>query len=229
VASVRYADRVDFNKYRQALIKIMDNNIKAEEAELLTKQITVTDREAFDQVVEEMGSDKSRAEAIAAQVQRVITEKLETDPIFYRRFSEKIEEILQKMREKKIADIIALKQMKLIDKEVDNKTDDDIPGKIKAKKGSDIFYRNLQDEFSVHNIDDEKYQSIILEMFDVLKNEAIVDWYRNTEVKRVIYNKLDDYLYDEIIQKQGIKLTNEEIKTIIDKTIKLATENYSII
>ncbi len=47
VASVRYADRVDFNKYKQALIKIMDNNIKAEEAELLTKQIAITDREAF--------------------------------------------------------------------------------------------------------------------------------------------------------------------------------------
>ena len=168
-----------FRSYRQALIKIMDNNIKAEEAELLTKQITVTDREAFDQVIEEMGSDKSRAEAIAAQVQRTITEKLETDPIFYRRFSEKIEEILQKMREKKIADIEALKQMKLIDNEVDNKIDDEIPKKIKAKKGSDIFYRNLQDEFSVHNVDDEKYQDIILQMFTVLKNEAIVDWYRD--------------------------------------------------
>jgi hypothetical protein len=66
-------------------------------------------------------------------------------------------------------------------------------------------------------------------MFKVLKKEAIVDWYRNAEVKRVIYNKLDDYLYDEIIQGQGIKLNNDEIKNIIDKTIKLAVENYETI
>ncbi|MFH1900580.1 MAG: HsdR family type I site-specific deoxyribonuclease [Patescibacteria group bacterium] len=229
IASVRYADRVDFNKYRQALIKIMDNTIRAEEAELLTKQITITDKEAFDQVVAEMGSDKSRAEAIAAQTKRTIEELVKTDPVFYNKFSQKIDEILQKMREKKIADIEALKQMKLIDNRVNNKKDDEIPNKIKDKKGADIFYRNLQDEFSVHNIDDEKYQDIILQMFAVLKKEAIVDWFRNNEVKRVIYNKLDDYLYDEIIQNQGIKLTSEEIKTIIDKTIKLATENYSII
>ena len=229
VVSVRYADRIDFNNYKQALIKIMDNNIKAEEAELLTKQITITDKEAFDKIVEEMGSDKSRAEAIAAQTQKIITEKMEMDPQFYKKFSDKISDILQKMRDKKIADIEALKQMKLIDDEVSNKKDKDIPSKIRDRKGLDIFYRNLQGEFTAHNIDDELYQDIIIDVFDVLKKEAIVDWYRNNEVKRVIYNKLDDYLYDEVIQGRNIKLTNKEIKKIIEKTIKLATENYLII
>ncbi|MBU4511573.1 HsdR family type I site-specific deoxyribonuclease [bacterium] len=229
VVSVRYADRVDFNRYKQALIKIMDDNIKAEEAELLTKQITITDKEAFNQVVAEMGSDKSRAEAIAAQIDRTIEEQAEKDPVFYRKFSEKIDEIIKRMRERKIADIEALKQLKLINDEVNNKQDSAIPEKIKRKKGADIFYRNLRDEFAVHNVDDEKFQEIILDMFAVLKKEAIVDWYRNSEVKRVIYNELDDYIYDEIIQKQGVNLTNEEVKSIIDKTIKLATENYSII
>jgi len=229
VVSVRYADRIDFSQYKQALIKIMDNNIKAEEAELLTKQITITDREAFDKVVAEMGSDSSRAEAIAAQINKTIEEQAEKDPVFYRKFSDKINEILQKMREKKIADIEALKQMKLIDDEVSNKKDDEIPDKIKEKNGADIFYRNLKDEFTACSIDDEKFQEIILELFAILKKEAIVDWYRNSEVKRVIYNKLDDYLYDEIVQNQGIKLSSEEMENIIKKTIKLATENYSII
>jgi type I restriction enzyme R subunit len=227
-ASVRYADRVDFDKYKQALIKIMDDNIKAEEAELLTKQITVTDREAFEKVLEEMGSDKSKAEAIAAQTQRTITEKLDTDPKFYQKFSDKINDILEEMRKKKLADIEALKQMKLIEDEVLNKKDDSIPEKIKGKIGADIFYRNLQDEFNEFDLPAEQYVDIIASMFDILKSELIVDWYRNSEVKRVIYNKLDDYLYDELTAKQGIKLTNDEIKNIIDKTIKLATENYQL-
>ena len=224
VVSARYADRVDFGQYKQALIKIMDDNIKAEEAELLTKQITITDREAFNQVIAGMGSDKSRAEAIAAQTQRTIKEQAEKDPVFYNKFSKRIEEILQEMRNKKIADIEALKQMKLIDDEVSNKKDDEIPDKIKEKKGADIFYRNLQDEFVVHKVNNEKFQKIILDLFSILKKEAIVDWYRNSEVKRVIYNKIDDYLYEE-----DIEFTSDEMKGIIDKIIKLATENYSII
>ncbi len=227
-ASVRYADRVDFGKYKQALIKIMDDNIKAEEAELLTKQIAVTDREAFEKVVEEMGSDKSKAEAIAAQTQRTITEKLDTDPKFYQKFSDKINDILEEMRKKKLADIEALKQMKLIEDEVLNKKDDSIPEKISNKKGADIFFRNLEEDFDKFDLSGEQYVDIIASMFDVLKSELIVDWYRNSEVKRVIYNKLDDYVYDELIVKQGIKFANDEIKNIIDKTIKLATENYQL-
>ena len=176
-----------------------------------------------------MGSDKSRAEAIRAQIDRTIKDQIEKDPVFYKKFSEKIAEIIKRMREKKIADIEALKQLKLINDEVNNKKDDEIPEKIKGKEGVDILYRNLQDEFAVHKIDDEKFQEIILDMVDVLKKETIVDWYRNSEVKRIIYNKLDDYLYDEVIQKQSIKLTSKEVKNIIDKTIKLAVENYSII
>ena len=226
--SVRYADRVDFDKYKQALIKIMDDNIKAEEAELLTKQITVTDREAFNKAVEQLGSDKSRAEAIAAQTQRTISEQLETDPIFYQKFSDKINEILEKMRKKKLSDIEGLKQMKLIEDEVLTKNDDTIPAKLQNKKGSDIFFRNLENDFFKYKLSEDVYTDIIINVFDCLKKEAIVDWYRNGEVKRIIYNKLDDYLYDEVVMNQGIALSGDEIKNIIDKVIKLATENFQI-
>lgn len=228
VTSVRYADRVDFDKYKQALIKIMDNNIKAKEAELLTMQITITDRAAFNKVVEELGSDSSKAEAIAAQTQRTITEKMDTDPVFYRKFSEKINEILQQMREKKLADIEALKQIKLIEDEVLNKKDASIPDGLRNRKGADIFYRNLQEDFAKHKLSDDQYTDIIANIFDSLKKEAIVDWYRNNEVKRIIFNKLDDYLYDEVAVGQGVKLSNEEIKNIIDKAIKLGVENYQL-
>jgi len=206
----------------------VSKNIKADEAELLTKQITITDREAFDKAVEELGSDKSKAEAIAAQTQKTITEQLESDPIFYQKFSDKINEILEKMRKKKLADIEALKQMKLITDEVLNKKDDTIPDKLKNKKGADIFFRNLEEDFIKYILSDEQYIDIIINVFNVLKKEAIVDWYRNSEVKRIIFNKLDDYLYDEIVVKQDIKLSSEDIKNIIDKVIKLATENYQL-
>ena len=166
--------------------------------------------------------------AIAAQTQRTITEQLETDPIFYQKFSDKINEILEKMRKKKLADIEALKQMKLIKDEVLNKKDDTIPVKVQEKKGADIFFRNLEEDFAKHKLSEDKYIGIIINVFDCLKKEAIVDWYRNSEVKRIIYNKLDDYLYDEVVTSQGIALSGDEIKNIINKAIKLATENYKL-
>jgi len=227
-ASFRYADGVDFSQYTNALRKIMDDNIKAKEAELLTKQITVTDREAFEEALADIGSDKSKAEAIAAQTQRTISEKMETDPVFYKKFSEKISEILQKMRERKLADIEALRQMRLIDKAVGEKKDDGLPEKIQNKKGADIFYRNLKEDFGACNVGEGEFEDLILDILGILKNETIVDWYKNIEVKRVIFSKLDDYIYDEIVVGKKIKIENEKIKNIIDKIIKLATENYSL-
>jgi type I restriction enzyme R subunit len=227
--SLRYADRLDFSKYRQALIKIMDDNIKAEEAELLTSQINISDRELFAQAIDGLGSDSSKAEAIAAQTQKIISEKAESDPKFYQKFSQKIDEIINNMRQKKLADIEALKQMKLIEDQVLNKKDDALPEEISKISGADIFYRNLKDNLEEFDLDDKKYLSLVLDIFAILKKEAIVDWYRNSEVKRIIGNRLDDYIYDELIVKQGFKISPEKSREIIEKIIKLAEENYQII
>ena len=125
-ASLKYADRVDLLEYKQSLINILDKYVDARGIELLTKQVNITDKKQFEEAVAELGSDKSKAEAIAAQTERTITEKMDTDPEFYEKFSKKISEILEKMRQGKLADVEALKQMKLISDDVVNKKDEDV-------------------------------------------------------------------------------------------------------
>ncbi len=78
-------------------------------------------------------------------------------------------------------------------------------------------------------LEGEAYSQIILDIFSLLKKEAIVDWYRNSEVKRIITNKIDDYIYDEVITEQGIKIPSEEIKKIINSIIELAVFNHEVI
>ena len=120
-ASLRFSDALDFKKYKQALINILDENIKAEEAELLTRQISITDKDAFEEAIGELGSDKSKAEAIASQTKKEISERMKKDPEFYQKFSQKVDALLQAMREKKLADIEALKQAKGMSEKVLNK------------------------------------------------------------------------------------------------------------
>ncbi|MBU2259743.1 HsdR family type I site-specific deoxyribonuclease, partial [Patescibacteria group bacterium] len=110
-AQLKYADRQDLKEYKTQLVKILDEYIDADEVEPLTEQININDKEAFDEALEGLGSDKSRAEAIAAQMSRTIHEKAEKDPEFFKRMSDKIEKILQEMRAGKLADAAALKRM----------------------------------------------------------------------------------------------------------------------
>jgi type I restriction enzyme R subunit len=227
-ASLAYADRVDLSEYKQSLINILDKYVDAREVELLTKQINITDRKQFEEAIDALGSDKSKAEAIAAQTEKTITEKMDSDPEFYDRFSKKISEILDKMRAGKLADIAALKQLKLIEDDVVNKKDESLPNAIAVAKGSDVFYRNLRECFGKYNLSEEDFVVIVLGIFNVIKREAIVDWQKNIDVKRSIRNTVDDYLYDVVKKEKNIDLSDEDLKKIIDSVLTLAENNYEI-
>jgi len=227
-ASLKYADRVDLAEYKQSLVNILDKYVDAQGVELLTKQINITDRKQFEEALEDLGSDKSKAEAIAAQTEKTITEKMDSDPEFYERFSKKISEILQKMREGKMADVAALKQLKLISDDVVNKKDESLPEVIESAKGSDVFYRNLREEFGKFDMPENEFIAIVLDIYNTVKEEAIVDWYKNLDVKRRIMNKIDDYLYDVVKKEKGIELSDEDMKSIINSTLTLAENNYEI-
>jgi len=225
--AIRYADQIDFSKYERALIKIMDDNIKAEEAELLTKQISINDKEVFEKALEEMGSDKSRAEAITAQTSRTISESLVKDPEFYRRFSIKIARLLEEMRLKKINDIEALKQARLIEEQVVGKEDDSIPDQVDTE-GARILYRNLKNDFDKFSLDNSQLTRIILDISDVLQKIGVVDWELNPEQIRIMTNAIDDYLYDVVKVGMGLDLSAEERHGLIGEVIELAKNNHDL-
>ena len=227
-AQLKFADKKDLSEYKFQLVKILDKYVDAEQVELLTEPININDSEAFTKALESLGTPKSKAEAIAAQTERTITEKAETDPEFYRRFSEKIQEILKKMREGKLADIEALRALQIIKNQVINKEDDQLPAMLKSSKGADIFYRNLKNEFMPFGISENDFCKIILDIFTILKAGIIIDWHRQPDTQRIIKNKIDDYLYDEVKINMNINLSHEDLAQILDKILNLALENHEL-
>lgn len=228
IASAKYAEKVDFSRYKIALTQIMDDNIKADEAELLTKEITITDREAFDAVIETMASEMSKAEAIAHQTAKVISENVQRDPEFYNKFSDKIKNLLEQMRQKKIEDIEALKQAREISDVVLNKKDDSVPQEFTQKPGADIMYRNLRKEFDGIAIDDKQLEEVALRVYEIVNENAVVDWWKNIEHKRRMREAIDDYFYDTVRMEMRIDITTEKMDEIIDVVIEIAQNNHDI-
>lgn len=224
-ANLRYGESTDFSEHKLALIKIMDENIKADEAEVLTKEIDITNRAEFDKAIEEIGSTKSQAEAIAAQTERTISERFESDPIFYTKFSQKISKILEEMRQKKLADIDALRQLKLIKDDVLDKKGDELPANIEKSEAAAILYRNFEDELREIIPSADAYEQIIIGLSEVIKQSTVIDWWKNFEIKRQIKNNIDDYLYDEVKVNMGFDLNSETIQMVIDSAIELAQYN----
>jgi type I restriction enzyme R subunit len=226
ITRFKYADKEDFSDYKEQLVKILDQYVDAKGIERMTKPININDKDAFAEAIQGLKSDKSRAEAIAAHMERTITEEMEKDPEFYQRFSEKVKKLLEKLKEGKIADMEALKEAKQMELQLLSKEDDKIPDLIQAKKGSDIFYRNLKEIFLKHDIGEDLVVDIILDIFTILKTESIVDWYKNNEVKRVMRNKVDDYLYDVVKVEKGVDLSSEDIEKLLGTILELAINNH---
>lgn len=224
-AALQYGDHVDLRKYELQLLQILDENIKAGTAQILTDEIEITDRTKLNEAIESLASDKSKAEAIAAQTERRINERREQDEALYDRFSKRIKEILQAMHDKKMADIEALRQLRLIDDEVEQKKDSDLPPLIIQQPGADILYRNLRTNLSLD--DTAEYETIILGLTKVVHQSATVDWWRSFETKRQMRSRLDDYLYDEVRVRLDIDVTYEQIEKLIEVILTLAENNHS--
>ena len=75
---------------------------------------------------------------------------------------------------------------------------------------------------------DGVFTSVVLDIFGIVKQGAIVDWYKNIDVKRRIMNMIDDYLYDVVKKEKGIELSDEEMKLVIADVLALAENNYEI-
>ena len=227
-ARLQYADTKDLSEYKAQLVKILDQYIDAEKVELLTSPVDIHDATKFEETLLELGSDKSKAEAIAAQMERTITEKADSDPEFYHRFSDKIRDILQKLRAGKIEDAKALGEMRSLRDAMIEKRDENLPERVSKIVGADIFYRNLGKYFGETNCNSSLQEEIILKIVEIVQEEAIVDWQKNEEVQRIMRNKIDDYLYDEIKIKREMQLSNEQMSEIVNRTVELAKENYEL-
>ncbi|MCL2094978.1 HsdR family type I site-specific deoxyribonuclease [Candidatus Saccharibacteria bacterium] len=216
-AELRYGEKVDFKKYNREIARILDQHVTADEIETLTDEVKIFDVE-FNAAIDDLGSDKSRAEAIAAQTARIIRERCYTDRVFYQRFSHRIKEILDAMRQSKIKDAEALKQVRTVGKEVEIKKDDSLPRDIAEVRGADILWRNMRSLLSVSG---DRYSDIVIELAHEIRANAMVDWHRNHEAKRQMRERLDDYLYDN----RDIVDYNVADQ-IIDEVMKLAEFNH---
>lgn len=220
------AEKVDFSKYKDQIMKLLDKYVTAKDVEVLSKEISLSDMREFNQYIEDDKnglSDKSKADAILAQTKKVIKERYEQDEAFYGKFSELIDKILQELKQAKKEDLAALlAQAKECQKSVTEYEDSDIPEKLRKNKIYHPFYRNIRKFFKS---DEKDYSQIVEDIVQIIKAHKIVDFQNNTSVKREIFFAIEDYLFDEVDEK----LSADTIEQIVNTAWNLAVQNKDML
>lgn len=232
----RYSDTIDYRQYEAQIQKLIDKHIQTDEVKVITEQINIFDKEKFEAELENMTGLAARADKIASRTARSISEKMEEDEVFYKKFSDMLKDTIKAYEEHRLTEAEYLNKVKDIMNAVVSHTDSDIP-RVLLHRDVAIAYYGLCNEALAPKIQDKDIlKPIALEAAQdieaivqkqVLDNgKPIIDWEYKTNITGRLLIYIGDYLIDEIRDKYNLQLTFEETDEIATHCIKIAKIKY---
>ncbi len=232
----RYSDEIDYKQFEGQIQKLIDTHITTEKIETITELVNIFDKDKFQQEVENTIGKAAKADKIASRTARHITEKMEEDPAFYKKFSQMLKETIAEYEAKRINEAQYLNRVEEIMNNVLTRTDNDIPVQLRDRDVAKAFYgltiealsEKIQDflilkEVSIQaalHIDDLTRQ-IVLD-----NGKPVIDWQFKTNITGKLLIDIGDYLIDEVRDKYNINLSFEEMDKIAADCIDVAKIRY---
>lgn len=228
---LRYAEAVDYRDFEPRIQKLLDTHISASEVVQLNAPVDIFDEAAFQKVVEEQGADGgknlgAKADMIAHATKRAINERLEQDPAFYEKFSRLIQQAIDDYRARRLSDQDYLQRVTEIKDAVVSRKGDDLPPQLAGDADAAAVYGLVQPFVAAHLDDAGRARDAAavaaIALWNIFRRNRKVGYWDDLDAQRRTMNEIDDYLYDEIREAQGVALSTDEMDDIIEKTMQLA-------
>ena len=118
--------------------KLIDDHVSAEVRSLM-KPLSILDRD-FDQKISAVAHDGARASLMEHTVGRVITRRWDENPVFYRRMSEQLQEIIEGLRQGTFDDLEACRRM------------EELGGQIRDEEDRAVLLGHTPRSFAVYEL-----------------------------------------------------------------------------
>lgn len=225
----RYSDGIDHKEYEAHMQKLMDNYICAEDIIRITNPVDILDKINFENELERLGSKRAKADAIRTRMTKSIHEKCGENPAFYKKFSERIDEVLKAYRDARISEGEYLDKMKEIVEDY-RKGDSGIvyPSSIKNDPHAQAFYGVINELVYEINEDRGLYEpmaDLSLDVKSIIDKHIKVDFHDNTDVHNRIAQDIDDLLF-EFKKEHNLELPIEQIDKIIETIKSISIKRY---
>jgi type I restriction enzyme R subunit len=215
---------VDFKQYQGAIQKLIDTYVGAGEVETLVEPVSIVDREAFAREVEAACDPGAKAEMIANRVRRAIHEHFDEDPVFYRRFSELIDEALKDAQAERLSQLDLLHRMEdYRDRVRDRRAFEEVPEVLRARDVARSYYDVVRDQFGQAGVrlPEAKAAELAVTMDDIILAKRKVDWTDDVDVQNQMKIAIEDVLF-ALKAKEGLELDFATIDRVLDRVIDIA-------
>jgi type I restriction enzyme, R subunit len=232
----RYSDQIDYKQYEGQIQKLIDTHITTEKIETITQLVNIFDKDKFQQEVENTTGKAAKADKIASRTAKHITENMDEDPAFYKKFSQMLRETIADYEAKRISEAQYLISAQDIMNRVLDHKDDDIPEQLSKRDVAKAFYGlivealndKIQDNVICKTISTQTALHIDNLIQDtVLDNgKPVIDWQYKTNITGKLLIEIGDYLIDEVRDKYNIGLQFEDMDKIAEDCIEVAKIRY---
>ena len=216
---LRSAEVLDYSQYEPKIRALLNRHLITSGVEQMTGRIDLYDRDQRAAALEAAGTDASRAEVIAANVSRVLEERVKfQDPELYRRFSDLLRETIEKMRNEWLSAADALVAVEGVEQQVLRPTADDVPAQLRGRRLAEVLFRNLRGRLNGAT------ESVADRIDREVSGLAIVNWKDNDDQKKLMRQAIDDAIMDANTES-SLGLTFEQVDGMIDEILDRARAN----
>lgn len=226
---LQYCDAIDNAEYEPLMQNLLDTHLSVAGLKKITSPIDILNKDDFEKELEELGSLRSKADAIASRMTRSISEKRGENPAYYDSFSKRIRDALALYKEKVISEAEYLAKMRTIMEDYHaGKSTVSYPARIKNNVHAQAFFGVLTalfDEVEDERITPDFVAEVSEEITKIVASHSQVDWTNNKTIHDRISQDIDDLFY-KYEKEHGLKLSFDLIDKIIDNVKTVALRRF---
>lgn len=225
---LQYCDAIDNAEYEPLMQNLLDTHLSVAGLKKITSPIDILNKDDFEKELEELGSLRSKADAIASRMTRSISEKRDENPAYYDSFSKRIRDALALYKEV-ISEAEYLAKMRTIMGDYHaGRSTVSYPERIKNNVHAQAFFGVLTalfDEVEDERITPDFVAEVSEEITKIVASHSQVDWTNNKTIHDRISQDIDDLFY-KYEKEHGLKLSFDLIDKIIDNVKTVALRRF---
>jgi len=218
-----HSESVDFKEYLPLMRNLMDNHIGATDILQITDPVNILDTAAVEAELNKLESDRSKAEAIASKITKSISQRMDENPVLFKKFYKSIQQTIEDYKTKRLTEAQYLSAMREHqDKIVNLKDSTNYPEKIRNKPHAQVFYSMLKEDMGQSSgkaIPDSEYANLSEAVETCVKENIKVGYQNNADVHNQIETNIIDALYN-FYNNNGIDFDPELMEDLTKKLTK---------
>ena len=226
---IRYGEAIDNREYEPMMQNLLDTHLSVAGLRRIAGPVDILDKDDFERELAELGSLRSKADAIANRMAKSISEKRDENPAYYDSFSQRIRDALEQYKAKTLSEAEYLAKMRsILDDYHAGKNTLEYPGRIRNNVHAQAFYGVLNAIFAdagTEGATPDFVAEMAEEIVKIIEKRCQVDWATNKTVHDRISQDIDDLFYG-YEKTRGLNLSFDVIDKIIENVKTVALRRF---